>query len=48
MTEIRLCRFQTYAGSFHVDPEPPEYCEREVESPDDEFCPAHEIMAAGE
>lgn len=34
------CPAQTFAGSFHIDPQPPEECGAEVEEPG--FCPIHE------
>ena len=35
------CAAQTYAGSRHVDPEPPEYCEN-VTVLGSEYCVEHE------
>lgn len=35
-----ICTAQTYAGSRHVDPEPPEYCE-EVAVLGSELCAGH-------
>ena len=35
------CTAQTFAGSFHIDPTPPEYCDAEVDEPGD-YCPLHE------
>jgi hypothetical protein len=39
--EVFTCGTQTFAGRFHHDPEPAEYCENEVEHEGD-TCPAHE------
>lgn len=38
--EIHTCAQMTHPGSMHVDPEPAEYCETEVENEGD-LCPAH-------
>lgn len=38
--EVFICGATIHPGSFHIDPEPPEYCEVEVESRG-ESCPAH-------
>jgi hypothetical protein len=35
------CGVQTFAGNYHVDPQPPEWCEEEVEGEDDN-CPKHD------
>lgn len=35
------CPAQLSAGRYYIDPEPPAYCEAEVESEGD-YCPAHE------
>ena len=34
------CAHMTYAGSRHVDPEPPEYCENQT-VPGTEYCSDH-------
>jgi hypothetical protein len=39
--ETFYCPAQTFAGRRYIDPEPPEYCETEVEN-EGEYCPAHE------
>ena len=36
------CPAQTFAGRYYNDPEPPEYCEAEVENEGD-YCPKHEV-----
>jgi hypothetical protein len=41
MSEIHYCPAQTFAGRYYIDPEPPEYCETEVEQEGD-YCPKHE------
>ncbi|AYN58887.1 hypothetical protein PP634_gp61 [Arthrobacter phage Richie] len=41
MSERHYCPAQTFAGRYHIDPEPPEYCENEVEE-EGQHCPAHE------
>jgi hypothetical protein len=35
------CPAQTFAGRRYIDPEPPEYCEAEVEE-EGQYCPQHE------
>lgn len=39
--ETFYCGAQTFAGSYHVDPQPPEWCEEEVVNEGD-LCPRHE------
>lgn len=39
--EVFYCDVQTRAASWHVDPEPAEYCEEEVENEGDR-CTRHE------
>jgi hypothetical protein len=41
MAEKHYCPAQTFAGRYYIDPEPPEYCEEEVENEGD-YCPKHE------
>lgn len=36
-----FCPAQTFAGSYYIDPEPPSWCDNEVESEGD-YCPVHE------
>lgn len=38
--EPRMCSVVVYAGSWHVDPEPPELCDEECD-PGYDVCPAH-------
>jgi hypothetical protein len=44
MSDKILCPAQTSAGRLHVDPEPPSYCEVEVEDYGD-LCPDHDADA---
>jgi hypothetical protein len=41
MSDTFYCPAQTFAGRRYIDPEPPEYCETEVEE-EGQYCPAHE------
>jgi len=38
---IYYCPAMTHPGRFYVDPEPPSYCDAEVEE-EGQYCPAHE------
>jgi hypothetical protein len=41
MADRELCPVKTYPGRYYEDPEPPEYCDNEVQ-PGHEVCPVHE------
>ena len=41
MTETYYCPAQTFAGRYYIDPEPPSWCENEVEE-EGAFCAEHE------
>jgi hypothetical protein len=38
---VIYCPAQTFAGRYHIDPQPPEYCDVEVENEGD-LCPQHD------
>jgi hypothetical protein len=38
---IYHCPAQTFAGRYHIDPEPPQWCDAEVEE-EGAYCAAHE------
>lgn len=40
-TETFYCGVQTFAGSYYVDPQPPEWCEEEVAEEGD-LCARHD------
>ena len=46
MTDPIYCPAQTFAGHYYIDPEPPEWCENEVENEGD-YCPEHEEQEEG-
>ncbi|UUG70010.1 hypothetical protein SEA_ZUCKER_51 [Arthrobacter phage Zucker] len=40
-SEVHYCAAQTFAGRYHIDPEPPEWCDVEVGNEGD-YCAQHE------
>lgn len=40
----RVCNYMMFPGRMHVDPEPPEYCDEDVENDEDEYCPQHQAL----
>jgi|GEM_PF-6901582 len=43
MSDTRRCAYLVHPGSYHVDPEPPEYCDEDAIDGSD-YCLAHAVM----